>query len=472
MLRLMWGLAAATASIAAPAPPSVKPVSSVAFTDVTVIDGTGAPAQPGMTVVVSGNRIASLARTGTAAAAVPAGARLVNGRGKYLIPGLWDMHVHLFNNTSRVGTDNSETYFPLMLANGVTSVRDMWTDLADLTVVREWNRKRDRGELLAPRVLPASSLVDGSPPFWPNSLVVSSPEEGRAAVRMLKRAGAGFIKVYWKLSPETYAAIASEAKALGIEFSGHVPFAMSAFDVSNAGQKSIEHLTGLPQSCLPKRADPRGNPQAPALRQESSGTSDAAECQRLFALYASNRTWQVPTAVLHRGRMLSDDAAIRRDARLRYVSASARGNWLKQSNRDRAVDLATRAKRFDEMLEVIKAMHLAGVPLMAGTDLGNAFVIAGFSLHDELALFVSAGLTPMQALQTATKNAALYAGKLTSLGTIEVGKVADLVLLNADPLADIRNTAAIDVVVADGRLISSHERQAMLEAAAARALAR
>ena len=184
-------------------------------------------------VTIQGNKIKSISHKKP----VLQNVTFVDGRGKYLIPGLWDMHVHLFNNISRPGTDNHETYFPLMIANGVTGVRDMWTDPEDLKLARYWKQRFESGKLIAPRIAPGSSIVDGVPTFLPNMLGVANPEEARSAVRMLKHAGAGFIKVYWNLTPESHQAIAEESKKLQMDFAGHVPFSMSAAAVSRAGQK-------------------------------------------------------------------------------------------------------------------------------------------------------------------------------------------------------------------------------------------
>ena len=435
-------------------------IESLVLNNVSVIDMTGAPLRKDVTVVVTGNRIAAIGSAGKVR--VPKNARVIDAGGKYLIPGLWDMHVHLFNNVSGSGTNNKDIYFPLFIANGVTGVRDMWTDADDLRLVREWQTESEAGKLLAPRIAPGSAIVDGMPTYLPNMLGVATPDEARAAVRKLKSEGAGFIKVYWNLKPEVYRAIADEAKKLGIAFAGHVPFSMSAADVSDAGQKSIEHLTGVLESCSSNEEELRvAKMSPPALSEELWNTYDERKCRELFGRFAKNQTWHAPTAVLHRANLLSDEDYIRNDERLKYIEPNERQEWVRRAGQTRKIPLQTRQRRYEKMLSTIHEMSQAGVPIMAGTDLGNPFVIAGFSLHDELELFVKSGFLPLQALQTATVNPARYLGQLKDFGTVEKGKIADLVLLEADPLEAIGNTRRIFAVIVNGQYLPKEDLQKM-----------
>lgn len=419
----------------------------------TVIDVTGGPSRSNMTVVVERNRIAAIGEADKVQ--IPRGAQVVDATGKFLIPGLWDMHVHIFNNSFAAGTNDSEIYFPLLLSHGVTGVRDLWTDADDLKLVREWQSGMERGTTLAPRIAPGSIIVDGVPTHLPNMLGVTTPDEARRAVRAAKDAGAGFIKVYWHLQPEVYFAIADESKKLGIPFAGHVPFALSAAEVSDAGQKSIEHLTGLLETCTSREDELRKakNLTPPQLADELWKTYDEQKCRVLFARFAKNRTWQVPTIVIHRMLALRREKDFQKDARLRFAPPREREEWLKPPSRPQQFTLETRKLRFKKLLEAIGIMHKMGVPLLAGTDLGNPFIFAGFSLHDELELFVEAGLTPLESLQTATLNPAKYLGREVDLGTVESGKLADLILLDANPIESISNIRRINAVVINGRYL-------------------
>ena len=432
------------------------------LTHATVLDMTGALSKSDMTVVIAGNRITAVGKSSHIR--IPKNAGVVDAKGQFLIPGLWDMHVHIFNNSSGpVGTNNKDWYFPLMIANGVTGVRDMWTDPDDLKLVRQWQRDIQAGDMLGPRIAPSSSIVDGVPTQLPNMLGVSTPEEARRAVRMLKDAGAGFIKVYWNLSPEAYYAIVNEAKKLGIPIAGHVPYTISAAAASDAGQKSIEHLTGVFDTCSTKEAElQKARELTPALAEEMWRTQDEQKCRALFRRFAKNGTWHTPTIALHRMLKFRTEQDFKSDVRLRYVPIDTVQEWLKPAREGESVDLETRKARLQKQLEYVGAMHKEGVRLLAGTDIGNPFLFPGFSLHDELELFVQAGLTPLEALKTATVNPAKYLGLSDTLGSIEKGKLADLVLLEANPLEDIRNTQKIAAVVVNGRYISKPELQKMV----------
>lgn len=451
----------ALASVAATRRSAAHP--PLAFTHVTLIDATGAPKRQDMTVVVVGSRIRDVGPT--ARIAVPKDARVVDASGKYLIPGLLDMHVHLFSNASRPATNLKEWAFPLFVANGVTGVRDMWTDPDDIALAKQWEREIQVGALVGPRIAWSSRIIDGEPPIWPHSLVVQTADEARRAVRGLARGGAGFIKVYWNLSREAYFAIAEEAKRLRIPFAGHVPFAVSAAEASDAGQKSIEHLTGILETCSTRGDEFRRIPRdqwSPALQSVLWSTYHEQACTALFARFAKNGTWHTPTLVLRRALSYRDSPVVHDNPALKYVPAEEREQWRTGPERQGAGNVEVRRARFAKMLGIVGAMHRAGVGLLAGTDLGNPYIVPGFSLHDELALFVDAGLTPLEALQTATRDAARYLGR-SDLGTIEKGKLADLVLLAADPLADIHNTRQVAGVVLNGRYFAMPDLQKMLD---------
>lgn len=453
-------------SLLALSPAGAVQNQTLVIRNVTVINTASDEVTRPVDVVISGNRITGTGRS----LQIPHGAEIVDGTGKYLIPGLWDMHVHLFNNTSGSGTNNKDTSFPLLIANGVTGIRDMWSDPDDIELASRWTHEIEAGTLVGPRMALGSRIVDGVPTFLPNLLGVATAEEGRRAVRTLKSQGAGFIKVYWNLSPEAYFAIADESRELGIVFAGHVPFSVSAGDASDAGQKSIEHLTGLLEACSSKEAELRKQPWTPAVGEEIARTYDAQKCGLLFKRFAKNRTWHTPTAVLHRGISVSDDVEVRRNDSFRYVPAATMKRWMASPQVAREPELTIRKDRFEKMLGTIGEMHRAGVPLLTGSDVGNPFVVAGFSVHDELQLLVQAGLTPREALRTATLNAATYLDLADSLGTVKAGTLADLVLLDADPLENIANTRRITAVVTNGRYLPKAALQKMLSGVEAAAL--
>ena len=437
---------------------------SLVFTHVTVIDATGAPAKPDMSVVISGQRIVELGRTRRVR--LPKDALVVNASGKFLIPGLWDMHVHEWNK---------EVFFPLFIANGITGVRDMFSPLDP---IKQWRAEIAAGKTIGPRIFAAGILVDGPYPFCkPCTIAVGNADEGRKAVLKVKEMGADFVKVYSMLPRDAYFAIADEAKRQHMVFAGHVPEFVSAAEASDAGQKSIEHLTGVLVACSAKEAELRKENEArlraEGIRMDTATDEQAAalasfdekKARALFARFVRNGTWMCPTLSVLRAIALSGEADFRNDPRLKYVPDFLKKQfwedaygWKEHTDEDNA-----RAKRvFQKQLEVVGMMRRAGVRFIAGTDTANPYVFPGFSLHEELALLVRAGFTPMQALQSATRDAAEYLGLLDSVGTIEKGKRADLVLLDASPLTEIGNTRKINAVVLGGKLISKPELDQML----------
>jgi imidazolonepropionase-like amidohydrolase len=337
------------------------------------------------------------------------------------------------------------------------------------------------GSLLSPRIAAVGTIVDGPAgaqardldllTLGPTVNVVKTPAEARQFVRELKAAGIDFVKTYSNLQRATYFAIAEEASKQGIPLAGHVPFTVDAAEASSAGKRSMEHFFQILESSSSKSQELF---QVPARDWSSKhqkmmlDTFDERKFRTLVTVLANNRTRQVPTLVM--GRALSfrqDPRRIRNERRLRYIPADEIAVWNKTfasegaqpTNAAKTIGARLRRKR----LEVLRRMHEAGVPFMAGSDVGNPYVFPGFSLHDELALLVESGLTPIQALRTATRNPAEFLGWLDSLGTVEQGKIADLVLLEANPLEDIRNTQKIGAVIADGRLYRRADLDRLLE---------
>ncbi|MDQ4121883.1 MAG: amidohydrolase family protein [Acidobacteriota bacterium] len=420
-----------TAAQTKPAPRS----KSIAFNHVTVIDMTGKALRPDMTVIITGDRISTIGKTGQVR--VPKGATVVDGRGKYLIPGFWDMHVHL--DESGKGAS-----FPMYIANGVTGVRDMG---GDFELISQWRQESVRGNALTPRIIAAGPMLDGPGRGGSSRITVNNAYEARQAVIDLKNRGVDFIKVHNRLSREAYLAIADETKKQGIPLAGHVPFAVTPAEASDAGQKSIEHLSRLPD------------------------LYDNEEAKTLFALFAKNDTWHDPTLVSGRAIAFLNDRDFTNDQRMQYIQPSVKENWDDEINKffkKRTPEAISAEKAyFQSSVKKVGALHRAGVRLMTGTDVGNPYVFPGFSLHDELALFVKAGLTPLEALQAATSNPAEYLGLLDSFGTVEKGKIANLVLLEANPLENIRNTQKIGAVVLNGKLLPKELLQNKLSGAKA-----
>lgn len=444
---------------------------AIVLTHVTVIDATGAPPSADMTVIIVGDRIADIGKTRRLR--VPKGARVIDGTGKFLIPGLWDMHVHT----------SYKEFLTLFIANGITGVRDMGGSPAEFESLQQWRKQIADGSLRGPRIIAAGVHVDGPRAISrPESINVENREDARRAVETLKGRGADFIKVYTMLSREAYFALAAEAKKERLPIAGHVPAAVSAAEASDAGQKSLEHLFGVLYSCSSREAELRKEVAAAVAKSgiavfvqeeikaqiKTLDTYDQRKAEALFARFTKNKTRQVPTLVGWRSLADSDDQSSNNDPRLRYIPGYRKQSWLKQSAafiKSLGPDYAANKNRLlEKQLQLVRAMHRAGVEIMAGTDTAALYIYPGFSLHEEIALFVRAGLTPMEALQSATRNPARYLGLLDSLGTVEKGKIADLVLLEANPMENIGNTQKIAAVIADGRLIDKQQLDVMLSA--------
>ena len=426
----------------------------------TVVDVRSGDLKPDQTVILERNRISWVGPS--KAAKYPRNAASVNCHGLFLIPGLWDMHVHLvFGDWF---PDAKDISLPLFIANGVTGVRDMGSEL---DVVQAWRDEVEAGRLIGPRILSSGPMLDGPKPRFPSSIAISASEDGRRAVADQKRRGADFIKLQSLIPREAVFAIAEEAKKQEIPFEGHVPDAVRASEMSEAGMKSFEHLIGIFEGSSPAEDEfLKGN----KTEGKFLATYDPERAAALAALLARNRTWQCPTLVWERGGNMIDATDFSNDVRVKYVPASWRNKTWKRFT-DEIIqgygtdDLATREKFIEKELEVVGLLHKAGVPFLAGTDTpAGVHVFPGYSLHEELQRFVAAGFTPFEALQTATINPARFFGMEDQAGTVEKGRFADLVLLSANPLDDIRNTQKIAAVITNEHYYRRADLEKMLAA--------
>ena len=468
--RALVATVAGARLLAGCAPGAGAPEPPLAITHVTLIDAAGGAPLRDATVLVTGRRISAVGPSG--AIAVPAGARVIDGRGRFLIPGLWDMHAHPFAHDFR------RFAAPLLLANGVTGVRDMgyFVDSAAL-----WRREVAAGRVLGPRLV-VGGRVDGPIGRAPWASRVATAAQARRAADSLVRLGADFLKVYSHVPREAYFALAEASRGLGVPFAGHVPHAVSAAEASDAGQRSMEHEDDLMRACssrdaglraqLADRAALAGRREVDVMREQARAlraSDDPARCRALLARLARNGTWVVPTLAVYQPYARALDSAATHPARLAYVPRALREAWRLRPSvaAFEPGDTAVVAAFFS--LPRTGEMRRAGVRLLVGTDAPLPYVVPGFSVHDELELLVRAGLTPMQALQAATREPAAYLDALDSLGTIARGRVADLLLLDGDPLRDIRNTRRIRGVVVDGRHLDRAALDALLTAVERRA---
>jgi imidazolonepropionase-like amidohydrolase len=437
-----------------------KPTAAdlLVLNNVTVVDVRAGALQPEQTVVLERNHIFSVGPGKSAK--YPRNAPSVNCRGLFLIPGLWDMHVHLVFGEWFPGAQDIS--LPLFVANGVTGVRDMGSEL---DVVQMWRNEIEAGRLIGPRIYSSGPMLDGPKPRFPSSLAITTPEDAHRAVTDLKRRGADFIKLQSLIPRDAVFAIAEEAKEQEIPFEGHVPDSVRASEMSAAGMKSFEHLIGIFEGSSPAEDEfLTGN----KTEGRFLATYDPARAAALAAILAKNQTWQCPTLVWERGGNLIDVSDFSKDTRVKYVPASWKDKTWKRFTEEithgyGTDDLATRKKFVEKELEVVRMLHKTGVPFLAGTDTpAGVHIFPGYSLHEELLRFVAAGFTPLEALRTATINPARFFGMEHETGTVEKGKLADLVLLSANPLEDIANTQKIAGVIVNGRYFYRAELDKML----------
>ncbi|MET4075599.1 amidohydrolase family protein [Hymenobacter sp. UYCo722] len=421
-----------------------------------VVDVATGNIRPDMTVVIAGKRIV---RVSPSARVNPKVGKVVDATGQYLIPGLWDMHTHVyFDGTAAAGTD---LILPLFLANGITGIRDMGSELDSILKARADIAAHRRP---GPRMIISGPMLDGPKSPYKASIAIATPEDGRQAVDRLKARGVDFIKVQSLVPREAYFAIAAEAKKVGMALDGHVPDAVRATEALTAGQRSFEHLIGIFEaSSTAEDAYVTGQEKSPG---RLLATYDAPrEAAIIRQLAAHPQVWQCPTLYWERGQWLVDSIDWKQDPDLAYAGHNwVAQRWPKaQASIVRTMDtepLPVRARFVTHELDLVRKLHAAHVGFLAGTDTpAGVDLIPGASLHLELQRFVAAGFTPLEALQTATLNPAKFFKRQVDFGSVQAGRLADLVLLSANPLADIANTQRIAGVLADGQYLSQQDLQ-------------
>ncbi|MCA1560539.1 MAG: amidohydrolase family protein [Acidobacteria bacterium] len=423
---------------------------TLAFEHATVVPMDRERVLHDQTVLVVDGRIAAVASS--AEVAVPSGAERIDGRGKFMMPGLADMHVHLWDQRTLM----------LFVANGVTTVRNMWGAPRHLT----WRREIASGERLGPTIYTTGPLIDGTPPIWNTSVVVETPEEAERVVADQKRAGYDFVKVYSMLSREAYAALFAAAGRHGIKVVGHVPAAAGLDAALDAKQASIEHLTGYFEATQTASSPLIGASDRRLLRQLPAYV-DEGRFSTVATATARAGVWNSVTLVVAQKFVPSTEAAtLLARPEMRFVPPRLRAGWDPTKDfrmRDRTARDWELQRRGDTLRNaLVSSLHRAHARILLGTDTPNPFVAPGFSIHEELRNLVAAGLTPYEAIRAGTRDAAEFLDGLADFGTVEPGRRADLLLVDGNPLDDVANVARLAGVMIRGRWLPAAELQRML----------
>ncbi len=435
------------------------PVSSpaIAFVHVSVVPMDTDHVMKEQTLVVQGDRIAMIGPTATTD--IPPDALRIDASNQYLIPGLADMHVHLQRDR---GPDTNRWMLALFLANGITTVRNMWGTPGHLRL----RKNIESGLELGPTIFTTGPVIDGSPPMWKDSTVVESATAAREVVIQQKQDGYDFIKVYSRLTRTAYDAIVATAKAENIRVVGHTPIAVGLKGVLAAGQASIEHLDGYVNEIESADSPVYGKTDWYS-QMIAYSFIDSAKLEASVIETREAGAWNCPTLVtMSKWVSPEDRAALLLRPEMKYVPPQVRQSWddLYRIQLGGFSRLDFRKLRESDVARsrIVDALNKGGAHILAGTDTPNAFVLPGYSLHEELQKLVAAGLTPYQALGAATRDAAVFLDKLDEFGTIAVGKRADLVLLAGDPLTDISNVDKIVGIVVRGHWLPSAALQEMV----------
>jgi hypothetical protein len=438
----------------------------VVIRNVNIIDVVSGDVIKGQTILISGENILKVVPT-TLATNYP-NAEIVDGTNKFAIPGLWDMHDHLIKKMPFIPWDThtpqpgdkvqKEIFVPLYVGFGITGIREMSGNALSLSI----KKRLQTGEWLGPEYVVGSPILDGPFPIWPGAdvLAIKSPEHAREVARRLHKEGYDFLKPYSMLTADSYRALANEARKLGMVLAGELPLSISAWEAAELGQKSIEHLTGIELACASNEETLRtkyrnlvnriaaGDKSLSALlvwnqsEWEPIEFIDERKCEQLLAHLSKHNVWVTPTLIIQQRISRPNPKFEKDNPNLKYTEN------LRGSPEDLIAEFDPLRKLipvYDRRSQYIDNLVNANVKVLAGTDENGAY-----PLHEELALFVESGLSPLQALQTATINPAKFLDREDSLGSITLGKRADIILLSKNPLVDIRNTLSIEDVFLKG----------------------
>ncbi|GAB4035201.1 amidohydrolase family protein [Spirosoma jeollabukense] len=394
---------------------------------------------------------------------------VVDASGKFIIPGLWDMHVHFGGGDTLI--EENKNMFPLYIAHGITGIRDAAADLS--ASVLQWRDQIANGTLAGPTLFTSGPKLEGYKSSWVGDIEVSTPAEVDKMLDSLQGLKVDFVKITDNtIKPDIYLYILQEAKKRGMKTSGHVPFALTMDEVSSAGLGSVEHMSYVLKAGSTRDKEVADKVRLGQLTARLASpmvmqSFDEATALAVYKRMAKNGTFVVPTLNISRTVAYLDQDNHRNDTYLQYIGQGLKNTYAWRVSRvakDDANAIAERHAVYEKSSSLLPLLHKAGVTIMAGTDAGflNSYVYPGLGLHHELGYFVKAGLTPLQALQSAIIPGPVFLNKTGLYGDIAPGKSADIVLLNKNPLLDISATQAISTVVLRGKVYDRNALDALL----------
>ena len=429
------------------------PIPVYKITNVNLIDVKKGIVIPGQTVTIVGDRIEWIGPQG--GPDLPEGAQTIPGEGLYLMPGLVDAHVHYLD---------APVFGRLMLANGITLVRDMGMPNELILSLRD---ALNRGDLLGPEMVATGAILDGNPPLIPLiSLGIETPEQGRTAVRQQVEAGVDMIKVYSRLDREVFLAIVDEARQCGRKTVGHIPDTIYLEDAAAAGLASSEHFFGFEKVIAKLLGEPvkltYTGMGSEAHYFQRLGQVDPQALQQVYRRILLSGMTVCPTVITFKVGTKIKVFQAGNFPRQEYISPMVLGIWASMWSQQEDIEDFI----WQGWAQMVKGLHQTGVPLMVGTDLLVPGVFPGYAVHEEMVIWQEAGIPPTDVLRSATLVPAQFMGLGERLGSVSQGKTASLVLVRANPLEDIRNAQQIESVFLRGQYFSREDLARLLEEAA------
>ena len=466
---------AALATLIAASPVQARERADLLIRGASVVDVGHGRIVPRQAVAVRGNTIVAVGPD--RAISKRFGAKhTINAAGKFVMPGLWDMHVHFGGGPELIA--ENKTLLPLYVAYGITTVRDCAADIS--ASVLEWRAAVAKGQLLGPTIYTSGPKLEGYKPIWKGTLEVGTPAEVNAALDKLHAMKVDFVKITDNtLKPDTFLYAVKEAKRRGLRTSAHTPYALTIDQAVDDGLSSIEHIDYLIKAGSPKEAEigaayAAGKVTYGAATDAFVDSFDAAYARKAYRRLAAKGVYATPT--LNMGRILAflDREDHSRDEGLAYIGPGLRKTYewrIERAAKATPEEVAARHKEHELSMKVLPMLQAAGIPILAGTDAGylNSFNYPGEGLHDELELYVKAGLTPQQALASSVLTGPRFLGHADRYGAVQTGKAADLLILNANPLKSVGATRKISAVLLHGRLLDRAALDKLLAQAKARA---